>query len=264
MSTCEPIISLQQYVQKVYDIVVDWGMIQKTTHPWFRGHEEASDDWELKPALYRARENPEREREMVRDFMLRATAFLNYKPLSNMEWLFIMQHYGLPTRLLDWTESHLTALFFAVKNDDNTKDAAVWILEPWSLNFYIIGQRIPSSDDEVFEKYTINVNSKKVPREVEAEKPLAVRPTRSSERIIAQRGMFTIHGNNKDALDKYRREDGSPLIKLKKLIIDRNYKRLIKKQLYLAGVSHATIFPEMSELSAEIRYRYSKIYETVP
>ena len=46
-----------------------------------------------------------------------------------------MQHSGAPTRLSDWTEGGLIALYFAVRNNANRdSDTAVWILDPWELN----------------------------------------------------------------------------------------------------------------------------------
>jgi hypothetical protein len=61
------------------------------------------------------------------------------RPQNSWEWYFLMQHSGAPTRLLDWTEGALIALYFAVRNKLDATDAAVWVLDPWSLNEHVLG-----------------------------------------------------------------------------------------------------------------------------
>ena len=125
------IISLTQYldlIAKFYDVLD----ITPTRTLWFRG--QSDKDFDLLPSIYRNKNLNYFEREMNRDFKLLSNSLVAKNPSNELEWLFLMQHYGLQTRLLDWTESPLVALFFAVVDYSMPKDSSVWILRPSYLN----------------------------------------------------------------------------------------------------------------------------------
>lgn len=90
-----------------------WGEPATLDQPelWFRGL--SSTDHQLVPSVYR---HPNaNESSLLSHFQCLAPAyFASGAPRDDWEWLFAAQHYGLPTRLLDWSESLATALFFAV------------------------------------------------------------------------------------------------------------------------------------------------------
>ena len=102
------------------------------TRPWWRGQRNAS--WALSPTLYRLGFD-NKEVDLNARFRLMAKARRRQVPDSSdpMGWLFLMQHYRLPTRLLDWSQSPLVALYFAVEKPDDG-DAALWSLSPTELN----------------------------------------------------------------------------------------------------------------------------------
>lgn len=105
---------------------------------WFRGHERAS--YRLVPSLLRPTPGraPMDEVSLTRHFRaLNPDATPAGTP--DFAALVTMQHYLAPTRLLDWTENLLVALFFAVREphlDDCGEDAAIWILNARRLNYY--------------------------------------------------------------------------------------------------------------------------------
>ena len=103
------------------------------TRPWWRGH--VNESWNLVPSLYRMQRSESNMNNRFRDL---ARARYDGECPEHRDlfgWLFLMQHYNLPTRLLDWTESPLIALFFATENPSaDDKDAEVWAIAPTKLN----------------------------------------------------------------------------------------------------------------------------------
>src|SRR5271156_2895396 len=132
------VTSIHEYLQTVELCTKEWFTVESSWGPWFRGQSDST--WALRPSMYRysplKRHIRALEDEIRQEFVVRAPSLGPERPQNSWEWYFLMQHCGAPTRLLDWTESALIALFFAVKGNaaGNNTDAAVWILEPWRLN----------------------------------------------------------------------------------------------------------------------------------
>lgn len=80
---------------------------------WFRG--QANADWALHPGLARKPATLKHEAALMKRFRQNATTLVPHRPADEWEWLFLAQHYGLPTRLLDWSENPLVALYFAAE-----------------------------------------------------------------------------------------------------------------------------------------------------
>ena len=212
---------------------------------WFRGHSEAS--WHLTPAALRPGKVDDRKAGLglISDFKRIAEAKLSRPPdpSDEFKWAQIAQHYGLPTRLLDWTESAATALYFACLRPD--ADGLVFVMNPRELNS--VGElgeaRIldPQSDRNLILKFL-----RSEPKEEKAGKyPMAVHPVWGSERIIVQRGTFTLHGPmfSLDGVQEgSRKKHVSSLVAIP---IWRESKRLLRSELRRIGVDEMTLFPEL-------------------
>ena len=218
---------------------------------WYRGHADKS--WELKPNYDRLTK-PIQEIELFTQFRQNANLLLTQPPSkpNDFSWMFLMQHYGVPTRLLDWSESPLVALYFAVedKNPDNlNKDAALWLLYPNELNKHSTNDKvyIPSFEDDWLNNYTVESYSKGKDNGI---LPLAAIATRNSARMQAQLGVFTISHLKKTPLEKI--EDKKHCIKL---IIPKAAKAKLKDELKTLGISRFQIFPELSSIGEILKER---------
>lgn len=218
---------------------------------WFRG--QSCKDWKLEPGYLRLQQAPS-ESTLLKRFKQSAAMLLDRDPKDSFDWLFLMQHYGLPTRLLDWTESPLVALYFAVVAHDKHagKDAALWCLKPSELNKKANIQDdheeffIPSFDDDELKNYSIEslASGPKRTRLL----PIATIATRNNPRIQAQLGVFTIHHLDEVAVEAIG--DASHVVKY---VIPEANRSLILNQLRLLGFSKFTMFPELASIGDNIK-----------
>ena len=103
--------SLLATIQEHFSTITKRWVLPPIARPWFRGHERA--DWQLIPSILR-NSNQQHEFQLTKRFRLLAPGFGADIPTDRLDqWLFLMQHNLAPTRLLDWSESLNTALFFA-------------------------------------------------------------------------------------------------------------------------------------------------------
>lgn len=214
---------------------------------WYRGQAEAQ--WPLEPKLMR-RTDPPSESHLLNRFKQSAAYLLPARPQHEFDWLFLMQHHGVQTRLLDWSESPLVALYFAVA-EENLNDAALWVLAPCELN-KMAGFKpeweyeIPSFEDESLGSYT---TGKLAAERRSSLQPMAAIAVRNSPRINAQQGVFTISHRENIRLDSIPSELGSGHVW--KFVVPGASKSDIRRDLSIAGISKFQLFPELASISVD-------------
>lgn len=213
---------------------------------WFRG--QSKSEWHLVPKHLRG-EMPHSEIYLISRFKQNATILLQQHPRNNFEWLFLMQHHSMPTRLLDWTESPLVALWFAVTEND-ADEGALWVLLPTVLNEksnyrpdYPL--EIPSFEDEDLKNY--------LPETVASEHrsrlfPMAAIAPRNSSRMQAQQGAFTI-GHRDNIPIENAGADGAPRDHVWRYLIPPAAKATLRAQLKALGITRFQLFPELDNIA---------------
>ncbi|WP_225897112.1 FRG domain-containing protein [Brevundimonas goettingensis] len=222
-------------------------------HPgalWFRG--QASHEWKLLPGFLRQKSDVS-EGTLISRFRQSAAMLTERAPRESFDWLFLMQHYGVPTRLLDWTESPLIALYFALYDDPALDDvgSALWCLKPTKLNMNanIVDPHepnyIPAFEDPELKAYSFE-SLRQNDRIVLS--PVAALATRNNARIQAQMGAFTIHHNGNVPLEELG--DGTHITKYE---IPAGARPELIAELAMLHVNRFTVFPEMASIGSIIR-----------
>lgn len=242
----------------------------------YRGH--ANQTYTLQPSLFRKKEHRRVEKNILRELIsIQPSEFRD--DLTAFERLVRMQHYGLPTRLLDFTYNPLVGLYFACS--DNTNDGQ------------IIRFSLPKSNVKYFDSDTVScianlsnltarqrnqvrnfTNDEDLRKSdvgerllhfIKAEKPYflpkivvselksicAVHPKQSNRRIIAQQGGFFIFG-----LKSILNDTNDFEIEVHRTLVPRSAKRDIISELDAININPSTLFPEIESAA---KYIMSKI-----
>lgn len=213
---------------------------------WYRGHFDK--EWKLVPLIYR--KTCQTEMNMIKEFRKDATLFVSPKPTEYHEWLFIMRHHGVPTRLLDWTESPLVATHFVVTQCPD-RDGALWMLLPLELNKQVIKppdpDNLPSFEEDPFmADYQPDVLEQG--STVTQMPPIAFIAPRNTPRMQAQLSVFTIHHRLKTPI-----EDIGDQKHLWRYIIPSSAKPAMRKELELLGIGTFQLFPELQSIGEKLR-----------
>lgn len=260
-----PISSLTEYIERIKQLKKLWKIDKEARYGeiesvWFRGHEQA--DWKLIPKLYRPEYRDSSEVEIRQEFQIRSQQLLQggRLPTDKWEWYFLMQHYGVPTRLLDWTDNPLVALYFALHgptsvDSEPDQDAAVWVLNSWWLNRRSIrGIDGPMlSDWDEAQPYLPNLEDAFSGQEVRVRRPVAIDPPHVDRRLAAQGSHFVIFGTNHDLMRmKAARSKRERTRQIAKIIIRRRAARSITADLDLCGITRPLLFPDLQALGDDI------------
>ncbi|NMZ81844.1 FRG domain-containing protein [Pseudomonas mandelii] len=238
---------------------------------WYRGIGNVGHD--LIPSLFRHKTAVTKsdfskiESDLNETFRMRSFPYTESFRWLDGEWdqLFFMQHYRVPTRLLDWSGSPLVSLHFALTSartsasGEAETDAAVWVLDPVAWNRAVYhGTRfdgtILSPKDSWLNRYTpkeVYDSSTNVP-------PVAMRGSHNSARIVAQQGFFTIFGPEKTSMERIFMDQSPGAVNfsqdcLMKIIIPKSFIKVMKKEMFALGVSESTIYPDLEGLSFELK-----------
>jgi hypothetical protein len=225
---------------------------------WFRGLNCASH--QLLPKIMRDGKSDaevfERERRLITRFRQRSMAYwpAGY-PQNDWEHLFAMQHYGVPTRLLDWSENLFVAAYFALSSIEShaglhdTCTPTIWCFDPvhWNrsmpgLSEYGDTIRVMTTADEDLEGYRPETTRRR------QKSPVAIFGAHNSNRIVAQRGTFMVWGAECKALEHFCQGSEEMLWR-----ISLSGKREdLFRDLQALGFSETMVFPELTHLATEL------------
>lgn len=224
------------------------------------------------------------EKQILQSFIAEACTYIKNTPSKGLfKWAEYAQHYGVPTRFLDWSENPLVALYFACKDnrpnykhkgDIDGKDATVWMLHLHNYRHFAhqVDNIIYSSDQK--KKYSIAETINKIyEAEILFQYPLVYQPYYTDLRMSAQSSMFMVWGQKEEMFDNFftednrmrsnKNEDGSRGFGTKQfnqMIFDfrifSDRKQSILRELDLCGINEKSLFPGLDGTGRYIEMKY--------
>ena len=247
----------------------------------YRG--ESRTDYMLIPSLYREKTvngvtsmvylEDNDERNIIHEFITEAASFSNSINIEDsFRWVQYAQHFGVPTRLLDWTINPLVALYFAcISNQD--VDGKVYVLQSESYKQRISDQLSNELNGRSVEQVANNMIWHE---EKGFEFPTIIRPFYFDKRMSAQSSCFMMWGDKKEPFDimlkEMEKEKPSLVFRtivkgderiivqeiksaLSEFIVPANMKNRLLHELDAINVNQATLFPGLDGIGKSIEWR---------
>ncbi len=249
---------------------------------WFRAEDAKHSKTHLQPGLYRPSNNGKRksiaslleiENDSYDEFTRCATQLSEVNLDIENEWesYFLMQHHGVPTRLLDWSDGALIALHFAVRDKTAPFDSGsvVHVLHAW----WLVDVLKKDADRKDARRRWTRYLKKKGPHDLdeddwdrlylpleeeESKEPLLATPKTPllwdsphvSRRVAAQRSRFMIFGTDPLWLSEIAKKKTSRMLTLE---IPADSIAGIKQDLRDAGITESVVYPDLDGLGRELR-----------
>lgn len=252
--------SLADFIRVINDVKSENCLNEENFY--YRG--QANSSWRLEPSLFRI--GVENETNLIKNALYRFPHIFEHYTMP-IEQLVAMQHYGLPTRLLDVTQNPLVALYFTCSELFDIDGVVYYLINKIDSNCKK-ANTIAHLIFNMSEGYEYDFeNSKKTIGDINVSddvlmalltEPFYFQPPLDNDRIRAQQGAFvmpplfeTHYANN----ELYQKETGSldNLFANKPILIKAHSKKTILKDLDSLGINEATIYPD-----AEHQMRYVK------
>jgi hypothetical protein len=223
------------------------------------------------------------EKAILREFIAQACAYINEDPTQDLnKWVEYAQHYGVPTRILDWTENPLVALYFACRDDkpdykDSSitgKNAVVWMIHFSNYKRFRYELSRKSQPQKSNDVLTIGeIINQLINGEQPIEYPILYKPYYRDQRMCAQGSEFMVWGSNTSPFDTFFSEKNylrsnkvgngrtvrgnyNEIIFLFNIYADR--KQSILRELDSCGINERTLFPGLDSIGryVEMKYRF--------
>ncbi len=173
------------------------------------------------------------------------------------------QHHGLPTRLLDWTQSPLVALHFSVSEDSleqmEEHDCVIWRMDITQLH-----SLLPEKYQQVMREFQAEVFSvdmltraarslEEYDRDMGDSAMVVIEPPSFSDRIVSQYSFFSVMPMGMDSVEDFLNAHTDRTVKY---VIDRKLRWRIRDMLDQLNMSERTLFPGLDGLSRWIARHY--------
>lgn len=205
--------------------------------PYFRGHQDKQHTDKMLPSIGReeaGKYHAVTEDKLFKAFKREARMIEPGVDFTDADWLAVAQHHGLPTRLMDWSINPLVAMFFAVSDGNESKDAEIVAVD---------------FDEKYFQESDANFDPFGFKQDV-----CILHPPHRAARITSQKGVFTIH---RDPTKPFTLND-TIVSEKNRFVVPKGFKAAFRRRIYTLGYDHFSIGRDLDGLCEALAWRYEE------